>query len=270
MASIGQSWSTRCTLLLLLAVVLLGRGIGAASVEWEAQATSRLNLRAAPGKDQSIVTMLTRGTTVVVMEQQGEWCKVVGKGDTTLQGWVAAAYLAKMWPPQEAASPEAAPQEVETKAPEKGMEPPPEEVQMPATPQNVTGPTAPAEKSEPSESAKPEGSEGAAPVPPQESPVEPAPAEPSEAFAPEIATEAPGIPAAAAPVAPAAEAPVGLRGLSVVLRQVVSLAAMIMACLALVFAYKAYLLAQECYRAMMRFQLRFQQTQDKSGKSSKK
>jgi hypothetical protein len=191
----------------------------------------------------------------VVTEQQGDWCKVVGKDAPDVQGWVVAAYLKKTTPEEQAASPGSAQKEVEKVVPEKGMNPP-QEVATPA-PESANEPSAPAVGQEVPEIKKAEVIETTSSSLPKDAPGVGA-SEPARVPSLKTAGEAPKTAAADA-----------LSGLSLMLRQVVQLASVIMSCLALVFSYKAFQLAQECYRAMMRFQLRFQQTQEKAGKSAK-
>jgi uncharacterized protein YraI len=257
MGSIGRLGRKPCGLL-LLGVGFLWISMGAASAEWEAQATSTLNLRVSPGIDQKILTVLTPGAAVVVTEQQGEWCKVVGKDAPEVQGWVVAAYLKKTTPDEQAASPGSAQKEVEKVVPEKGMHPP-QEAATPA-PESANEPSAPAAGQEVPEIKKAEGIETTSSPLRKDAPGVGA-SEPARVPSLETAGEA--------SKTAAADTPDALSGLSLMLRQVVQLASVIMSCLALVFSYKAFQLAQECYRAMMRFQLRFQQTQEKAGKSAK-
>lgn len=269
MASIGQVGGALRELLFPLGL-LLAIGNATASGEWEAQATSGLNLRAGPGRDQSIVTMLEPKTTVVVTEQQGEWYKGVSKGEPRTEGWVAGAYLATRALPQAAASHHAAPQEGETKAPERAIGHFQEKVQMPAMPPwGGAGLSAPAEKPEPLEKGKTGSNVSAGSSQIQESATVPVPGKSMEAPPPGVTAQTTVTPPEAAPVLfPAEQPPRRLSGLRMMLRQAVSVAAVIMSCLALVFACKAYLLAKECYRAMMRFQLRFQQTKEIAGKTA--
>jgi hypothetical protein len=209
--------------------------------------------------DQNILTVLTPGAAVLVTEQQGEWCKVVGKDAPDLQGWVAAAFLKKTSQEGQAASPVPAQGEVEKLLPEKGMETPQKVV--PQAPESATEETSPASGQEVPETKKAEVIETTSSSLLKDSPPVLVPAEPAGVVTPETA--------AVASRTTAAETPDAISGLSVLLRQVVQLASVIMSCLALIFSYKAFQLAQECYRAMMRFQLRFQQTQEKSGKPAK-
>lgn len=258
MGGIGRFGRKACGFLLLL-VGFLWTSVVAASAEWEARATSKLNLRASPGRDQSILAVLTPGAALLVTEQQGEWCKVSGKDAPYVQGWVAAAFLKKTTPEEQDASPGSAQKEVEQAGPEKGMETSHEVV--PAAPESVIERSGLAAGQEVPETRNAEVAEITSSSPLKDSPHVMVPAEPAGALTPEIAAEAPR--------SAGAETPEGMGGLSVILRQAVLLASAIMSCLALVFSYKAFLLAQECYRAMMRFQLRFQQTQEKAGKSAK-
>ena len=54
-------------------------------------AGSRVNMRAGPGTDHGVVTVLVRGTRTEVLEEEGGWARVRTQDGTT--GWMAARLL---------------------------------------------------------------------------------------------------------------------------------------------------------------------------------
>ncbi len=67
------------------------------TVAWTARASANVNLRAAPGLHGAVITGLTKGTELRVLDQAQGWVKVSHQNDTFgYQGWVYGHYVQRV------------------------------------------------------------------------------------------------------------------------------------------------------------------------------
>ena len=94
------------SILILIACTLIGwTYIGYAAEQWDARATTRVNLRTSPGPSGVILSIVPQGQRVRILEIKGPWCRVDVEGDVYGKGWIYGEYLEGFLPKDMEAEP---------------------------------------------------------------------------------------------------------------------------------------------------------------------
>ena len=266
--------------------LLMALPAGAAD-SWPAETTTGINLRRAPGLSAAVLTALTAGERLTVVDRQGDWLQVVVEGaNYGFRGWVYGSYVKRVEeettdavapnpPPALPVQPAAATAPAAPVAPAVVPDAPAPIVAHPTPPVSVATvkpaplPAAPAPipsardmAAEMTRQALQTPAETPPPIPPAPPAAEPAP---PAAVAAEAApsTAGPAAEAAASAVVPAASIPVAVTGPPApgpdlkaasnesspgpvdYLQLLLRLATTVLACMALLIAQRAYLLARQ-------------------------
>lgn len=243
---------------LLLYIVCFGISHTHAFESWLGEVTANVNLRKSPGLDQEIVTVLEEATIVEVVDKSGGWYQVVTLWDTPEhKGWVYGKHIRENSENVKSAE---APAEMVPEKKTGEPQPPPERTDTAETPPVIEEALKP-EIPEPKEKVTPpepvlEVEERIVPVPPAQPQHRPP--------LPEVATVHVESTEKTTPVARSTDDDRAgtLQWTRSLLRSLVRLASVILSCLALVFSFKAYRLAQTCYQEIARMNMRFEDLPD--------
>ena len=80
-------------LILAVCTVIGWTCIGVTAEQWDARATTRVNLRTSPGSSGVILSIVPEGQRVRILEIKGPWCRVDVEGELHGKGWIYGEYL---------------------------------------------------------------------------------------------------------------------------------------------------------------------------------
>jgi len=230
---------------------------------WDGETTRNVKLREAPGLDQRVLTVIARGDKAEVLDQKEDWYLVAIKGkQSEIKGWVFAKFIKLVAGKAEAAQmltttkEKVTPAPPETKEARKETEPQSEAKQeITQAPQTIGE-----EKQGEPIVVRVEEKNLESFSPPQG-----AIASPEESPSP--AGQPPKTEQKATPISQNQETAAANAGvitfLKDLLRGAALLATVLLSFLAFIFSFRAYRIVRECYRSMIRFQVRWQNLQDK-------
>ncbi|MGD9287921.1 MAG: SH3 domain-containing protein, partial [Desulfobacterales bacterium] len=84
---------SKSILILIVCTVVGWTCIGVAAEQWDARATTRVNLRTRPGSSGVILSVVPVGQRVRILEIKGPWCRVDVEGKLHGKGWIYGEYL---------------------------------------------------------------------------------------------------------------------------------------------------------------------------------
>jgi len=244
--------------------------LGLSFEPWEGETTRNVKLREAPGIDQRVLTVIERGDKAEVLDQKEDWYLVSIKGkQSEIKGWVFAKFIKLVAGKAETAQVPTTTKEKVTPAPPETKEARPltearkeTESQSGAEKEITQAPQTIGEEKqgepilvrEEEENLESFSQVQGASASPEKSP---SPAEQPPAKAEQKAT----------PVTQKQEVAAGNAGIITFLKDLLSgaalLATVLLSSLAFIFSFRAYRIVRECYQSMIRFQVRWQNLQDK-------
>lgn len=242
-------------ILALLFMVFSGMRPGLSFETWEGYVTTNIKLRKNPGLNQKVLAFLNRGDRVTIVDKNGDWYQIVRKGaPLELKGWVFEKYI------------KPAPEKAEVtlvSTTEKEEETNTKATELPSGAEKETAQISQAigeeNKGEPLvvvvEEKKLE-----APTQPQEAITGPEKSSPPAEKPVRVEQKATPVPQDKGAAAGNARIVTFFRDL---LKGITVLVTVILSCLAFIFSFRAYRIAQECYQTMIRFQVRWQSLQEK-------
>jgi|GEM_PF-1987488 len=251
----------------------------------EGEITRNVKLREAPGLDQRVLTVIKQGDKAEVLDQKEDWYLVSIKGKKSeIKGWVFAKFIKLVAGKAEAAQMLTTTKE-EAKKIESSLEGKEKINQAPPETKEARPLSEARKEAEPQSGAAKEitqtpqiiGEEQHGEpivVREEEKNLESFPQAQGATARPEKRPSPVGQPAKmeqkAPPVSQNQGATAGNAGIIPFLKDLLSgaalLAAVILSSLAFIFSFRAYRIVRECYQSMIRFQVRWQNLQDKERK----